>query len=1027
MYNGNTEIFNVDTYKDNLSKFLLKNNFNKTDSELDIIKKFETWLNCFLKKVGYIKEDENFILKSEVKHSRWKADSVYRNVIIEYKKYDKLSSKTILEKAEDQLIKKYILDCKYNGVIVYGFLFDGKNIYAFKKDENQNIRHIDKFSGLLNYNNLDNFIRTLLLINSKELSPQGLKNDFSLLNNDRETNSKRLFIALNNIIQDNISNRTKLLIKEWEKLFKLSESDNGKHKDIEYRRKDLTYLSTIEINTAEKEYKALFALHTTFSIIVKLLIIKIIEFIKINDRTYNFSELFNLDLINLKSIFKETEKGTVFKQNYLINMIEGDFFSWYCEEDWNKELEDSIKGILIDLSIYEDIGIKKYNVIQDLFRDLYENFIPASIRHSFGEYYTPYWLADCVITNAIKNTDNENFKILDPCCGSGTFLMCALEKITKDDNVNISDIRKRVVGIDLNPLAILVAKANYFINIYNYWDKKTKIEIPIYLGDSTYTPTTINKEGIDCITYDLVTSNILDHSIEITLPYEFVALENFISIMEELEFYIIRKEKDKSFNFLISKIDKKYLNNSIEVDINKLIDDLIHLEKNNLNSIWLRIFANYLKTGVLNSFDIIAGNPPWVSWGILPEKYREKVKSKCKFDGLFSNDKNTGGNNLNVCALIANKSTEKWLKDGGILSFLMPKSILFNKSYEGFRNFTIKNKKLYLQEVMDFEYAGKPFENVSLPFCNFVYSDIIKDYCKGIILKEFVKNKGVILTRHMTYNSVKENFLVNIKYVCYFPHKNNNNFTIIPTKDYIEKINPYVGELEYNFRKGVGSKGEVFRLKFIKDIDNTYAVFKLYKKVKNRLEVSDKYLKLEKNFIKPYVISPMINDYECKWDNLYHIFPYYEGDKKPLDEKVLKEKAPEIYKYLLSKYNILKSSSSYNIRIQNTKEFYGIIRVGYYSYSDHFVAIRDNTKLTASYIGKIKTHWGEYKVPLLDNHISYISEKKGTNDFISRKEAKYIINILNNKFVKYYVENSSDLRSIGTKFPIKITKYKKYT
>ena len=48
--------------------------------------------------------------------------------------------------------------------------------------------------------------------------------------------------------------------------------------------------------------------------------------------------------------------------------------------------------------------------------------IPQSIRHSMGEYFTPEWVADCVVSECVNMIDNKNWKAIDPCCGSGIFL-----------------------------------------------------------------------------------------------------------------------------------------------------------------------------------------------------------------------------------------------------------------------------------------------------------------------------------------------------------------------------------------------------------------------------------------------------------------------------------------------------------------------------------------------------------------------------------------------------------------------------
>jgi len=115
----------------------------------------------------------------------------------------------------------------------------------------------------------------------------------------------------------------------------------------------------------------------------------------------------------------------------------------------------------------------------------------------------------------------------------------------------------------------------------------------------------------------------------------------------------------------------------------------------------------------------------------------------------------------------------------------------------------------------------------------------------------------------------------------------------------------------------------------------------------------------ELKYIYPLVLSPDITDDGLSWSENYIIFPYEYGNKQPVEEEKLKKEAPNLYNYLNSHKKDIMRQSQYNKRIQNVKEFYGVIRVGLYTYSKFFVAIRDNTKLVACLVEWIKTHWGE--------------------------------------------------------------------
>jgi len=240
------------------------------------------------------------------------------------------------------------------------------------------------------------------------------------------------------------------------------------------------------------------------------------------------------------------------------------------------------------------------------------------------------------------------------------------------------------------------------------------------------------------------------------------------------------------------------------------------------------------------------------------------------------------------------------------------------------------------------------------------------------------------------------------------------------SEDDLKKL---IGRCEYQFRKGVGYKGEIYRLKF-KEIKNKKVIFYRFKKenrklkvdTNNTLEIKIKELK----YIYPLVLSPDITEDGLQWSENYIIFPYEYGKKQPVTQDKLKKEAPNLYNYFLSHRREILEQSKYDKRIQNVKEFYGVIRVGFYSYSKFFVAMRDNTKLTSCIVEWIETHWGEKKNPIFDNHVSYVS-------LTSRKEAEYLINKLREPKLKEITKKIFDTRSIGSRLPFKIQKYKEKT
>lgn len=141
---------------------------------------------------------------------------------------------------------------------------------------------------------------------------------------------------------------------------------------------------------------------------MKLIACKVVDRLNFNEDAHDYHDLSILPLINAE-IFQEIEDGYSYTSEGIRNFLEGDFFSWYADENqWSEEFWLNIKQIIIVLDEYSTFSFNvKYNPV-DVFKDLYMSIIPQSVRHSMGEYFTPEWLADRVISEALNGIQNKN-------------------------------------------------------------------------------------------------------------------------------------------------------------------------------------------------------------------------------------------------------------------------------------------------------------------------------------------------------------------------------------------------------------------------------------------------------------------------------------------------------------------------------------------------------------------------------------------------------------------------------------------
>ncbi|MHA2006643.1 MAG: N-6 DNA methylase [Promethearchaeota archaeon] len=89
---------------------------------------------------------------------------------------------------------------------------------------------------------------------------------------------------------------------------------------------------------------------------------------------------------------------------------------------------------------------------------LFQRIISPIFRHKSGEYYTPPFLVKKMVAEAYSFGET----VLDPCCGSGNFLVGILKSILSQDvsEKEKIDAINRIYGFDINPISIYLSKIN---------------------------------------------------------------------------------------------------------------------------------------------------------------------------------------------------------------------------------------------------------------------------------------------------------------------------------------------------------------------------------------------------------------------------------------------------------------------------------------------------------------------------------------------------------------------------------------
>ncbi|MFW9778376.1 MAG: Eco57I restriction-modification methylase domain-containing protein [Candidatus Heimdallarchaeota archaeon] len=252
----------------------------------------------------------------------------------------------------------------------------------------------------------------------------------------------------------------------------------------------------------------LFGIQTYFSLLVKLIAAEVVHH-HINDQNQSsymklLMKVYSEDPLKLKNYIEEIENGKFFQRVIRVkNLCEGSNFSWYLAE-WTGELAEVVFSIASRIAEYNLNLDYTSTWIKDCFKPIYLELIPKSVRSKLGEFYTPRWLVQFLLDKIGYNLEAfQDFvsseadpikpiqlRVIDPSCGSGSFLLEVLARIrfyAKKhglENQLRSAILENIVGVDLNPLAVLAARTNYLLSILDLIPAENEIEVPIYLTDA---------------------------------------------------------------------------------------------------------------------------------------------------------------------------------------------------------------------------------------------------------------------------------------------------------------------------------------------------------------------------------------------------------------------------------------------------------------------------------------------------------------------------------------------------------------
>ena len=667
------------------------------------------------------------LFRGEYTLATGRADAVYNRLVIEYEAPGSLRSSLTHGRTAHAVkqVKDYIDGLarreRHERASLLGVAFDGAQLIFVRWHEGA--WHVEAPQPW-DSSAAVRLLRSLVsLASGRALTPDNLVEDFG----SESPSTQRAIRSLYSALEGHIEDLAGTMFQQWRLFFSEVSGYDEANVRLSGKKELRQFAQTIGLPPKDTfAPRLLFAIHTYFSFLAKAIATLVLERYAGGELARPLAALARLDGQALRDELARIEDGGLFRDLGFVNLLEGDFFSWYLHV-WTSDVGDALQDTLYRLADYNPATIEESPFIaRDLLKMLYHRLLPAEIRHDLGEYYTPDWLATrllaqlgeplFVMPDERSPVVDLNRRLLDPACGSGTFLVLAIRSIKEharragiDPGETLDGILRNVVGIDLNPLAVLAARVGYLLAVADLLpSRRAEVSVPVYLADSIVAPTA----GESLFGQERELHTVVG---SFPIPSYVTSAERISTLTDLLHDYV---QSGSSADAFVSRVrERQPIDDSDERTLRELFDLTSRLKREGRDGIWARIVKNAFMPLFIGSFDYVAGNPPWVNWENLPAGYRHQTANLWKAYGLFVHhgmDAILGKGKKDISTLMTYVAADRYLKVDGKLGFVITQSVFKTAGAgQGFRRFSLPGSVPLRVVHVDDMSELQPFEGAS--------------------------------------------------------------------------------------------------------------------------------------------------------------------------------------------------------------------------------------------------------------------------------------------------------------------------
>lgn len=903
----------------------------------------------FFKALGYEKIGVDikpqYIIPGERKKPDYVCRDMYQNVIFVMEAKKPRDEK--LEAALDQLWQLYVLPLKAR----YGVLTNGRRLILYRR------------SGDISEPLLDVDLKAFTERNCKKLYQALQKPDYDIMLHSRVLeyfiNTEKLSLQIE-LAKDNFFETFQLtpesvfgnLVLELMKLFDWvlpkSKFLRGAYSFWQRslaRKPGATPKSWRPFLGKDGDlFKFMFCLESTHALIARLILAKACEDLGfpgvsisdfISQKIHQFRgqiPIVGYPLV-LMRLLKEMRDQLVY------SIFEEDIFTWWFDcftslaqkssgELLQQEAEEELEGFSTAIA-HLLFAIYKYDfseVAGDPLGDLYQQYFDRETRKALGEFYTPTDVVNYIL-DAVEYRNVRHKRLLDPACGSGTFLVEALHRYIKEmepvaRKIGWASVLRelcnspRIVGFDIHPFACLIAQVRFMMELMPYYKKAIEEEravvveslqrLPIFRTDSLameMKPEEIRKAPRLFVTEEDIWFRVSlpikasgEESITLTLmipswkktsvgtQYDLFNLDEYFCVTQgifDAIKAIVRETDDNEIRArTIEPYLKKYLVNKdfgvisgfFKPYADKIIKEIRRLQaefedgrliKSIEDAVLAALLKNYMQ------YDFVVGNPPYVRIQLLPKENVEQYKKT--YESAFGK--------FDVYFLFLERGV-RWLRRGN-LGYICSNKFMQVSSAVKLRS--LITRECRITQIVDFGDSGV-FEDVTNYPCIIVLN-CPRTQSKMIKCVRVAEPAEALLTQVARHAKEKS--------FC------NDNFSIFEYPE--EELGRDIWKLMPETEKKVFDRISTTANTKLREVAERIftGVQSGADKIYIMKENSDTYSLVEKTLLRPFLKGEDIRRWRARWRHLHIFYPHEKVDNKVIAiRKASFSRFPESLKWI---------------------------------------------------------------------------------------------------------------------------------